>query len=164
MKLRFEPDLEFQLEAVEAACDLFRGQEVCRTEFTVTRDAGGLAFEETGLGISNRQVLLLSRLRAFIRPFAWHGPCRADSADSVCGIGATLRPRLVPLRHPAFHGQRRRAPLLRDRGRRQRLEPACISYEPEAWIIPCGKNRGSSGHIRRTLPEREGCRAWKPAR
>ena len=36
MKLRFEPDLDFQLQAVEAVCELFRGQEVCQTEFTVT--------------------------------------------------------------------------------------------------------------------------------
>ncbi len=36
MKLRFEPDLDFQLQAVESVCGLFRGQEVCRTEFTVT--------------------------------------------------------------------------------------------------------------------------------
>jgi hypothetical protein len=26
----------YQLEAIEAVCDLFRGQEICRTEFTVT--------------------------------------------------------------------------------------------------------------------------------
>ena len=29
MKLCFEPDLDFQLQAVDAVCDLFRGQEVC---------------------------------------------------------------------------------------------------------------------------------------
>ena len=58
MKLRFEPNLDFQLQAVEAVCDLFRGQEVCRTEFTVTRDAGDLAFQETELGIGNRLTLL----------------------------------------------------------------------------------------------------------
>ena len=38
MKLHFEPNLDFQLQAIEATCDLFCGQEVCRTEFTVTRD------------------------------------------------------------------------------------------------------------------------------
>ena len=38
MKLHFEPDLDFQLDAIEAVCDLFRGQEICRTEFTVTAD------------------------------------------------------------------------------------------------------------------------------
>lgn len=39
MKLRFEPDLDFQVEAVDAVCDLFRGQEVCRTDFTIIRDS-----------------------------------------------------------------------------------------------------------------------------
>ena len=36
IKHNFEPDLDFQLQAIEAVCDLFRGQEVCRTEFMVT--------------------------------------------------------------------------------------------------------------------------------
>ena len=62
MKLRFEPDLDFQLQAVDAVCDLFRGQEVCRTEFTVTRDRAEpqarLAFAENDLGIGNRLTLL----------------------------------------------------------------------------------------------------------
>ena len=39
MKLHFEPNLDYQLQAIEAVCDLFRGQEVCRTEFTVTHNA-----------------------------------------------------------------------------------------------------------------------------
>lgn len=39
MKLHFEPHLDFQLQAIEAVCDLFRGQEICRTEFTVTMRA-----------------------------------------------------------------------------------------------------------------------------
>lgn len=34
MKLHFEPNLDSKLQAIEAACDLFRGQEVCRTELT----------------------------------------------------------------------------------------------------------------------------------
>lgn len=40
MKLHFEPNLDFQRNAIEAVCDLFRGQEICRTEFTVTSDIG----------------------------------------------------------------------------------------------------------------------------
>lgn len=39
MKLHFEPNLDYQMQAIEAVCDLFRGQEVCRTEFTVTMKA-----------------------------------------------------------------------------------------------------------------------------
>jgi len=42
--------------------DLFRGQETCRTEFTVTRDATAaqyaFAFRESDLGIGNRLHLL----------------------------------------------------------------------------------------------------------
>ncbi len=67
MKLRFEPDLDFQLQAVDAVCDLFRGQEICRTEFTVTRNRGDfqgrLAFVETNLGIGNRLALLDDEIR-----------------------------------------------------------------------------------------------------
>ena len=62
MKLHFEPDLDFQLQAIEAVCDLFRGQEVCRTEFTVTPASSGaqaqLAFVENDLGVGNRLTLL----------------------------------------------------------------------------------------------------------
>ena len=62
MKLHFEPDLDYQLRAIEAVSDLFRGQEVCRTEFTVTRQAldGQLAmgFAQSDLGIGNRLTLL----------------------------------------------------------------------------------------------------------
>ena len=35
MKLHFEPNLDYQLQAIEAVCDPFRGQGVCCTEFTV---------------------------------------------------------------------------------------------------------------------------------
>ncbi len=62
MKLRFDPDLDFQLQAVDAVCDLFRGQEICRTEFTVTRDRldpqQSLAFAQSDLGVGNRLTLL----------------------------------------------------------------------------------------------------------
>lgn len=62
MKLQFEPNLDYQLQAIESVCDLFRGQEVCRTEFTVTRDAlaaqMALAFAQSELGIGNRLQLL----------------------------------------------------------------------------------------------------------
>jgi type III restriction enzyme len=62
MKLHFESNLDYQLQAVEAVCGLFRGQEMCRTEFTVTRGVGGaqarLAFSERELGVGNRLTLL----------------------------------------------------------------------------------------------------------
>ncbi len=64
MKLHFEDNLDYQLTAIEAVVDLFRGQEINRTEFTVSRVANptgqtalpGLA--ESELGIGNRLQLL----------------------------------------------------------------------------------------------------------
>jgi type III restriction enzyme len=62
VKLHFEPNLDYQLQAIEAVCDVFRGQETCRTEFTVTQRAIGgqqsLAFAESDLGVGNRLTLL----------------------------------------------------------------------------------------------------------
>ncbi len=62
MKLHFEPNLDFQLAAIEAVCDLFQGQEICRTEFTVTHDPADIqirmGFAENDLGIGNRLTLL----------------------------------------------------------------------------------------------------------
>ena len=74
MKLHFEPNLDYQLQAIEAVCDLFRGQEVCRTEFTVTMKAPPaiaddvfpgtvpqqmtLGVAESDLGVGNRLTLL----------------------------------------------------------------------------------------------------------
>ena len=61
MKLHFEPDLDYQLTAIEAVCGVFRGQDICRTEFTVVRDATAaqpaLEFAQS-VGIGNRLQLL----------------------------------------------------------------------------------------------------------
>lgn len=81
MKLHFEPNLDYQLQAIEAVCDLFRGQEACRTEFTVTLRPPvtepaddlfpgtkpqqlTLGMAETDLGIGNRLTLLDDELLA----------------------------------------------------------------------------------------------------
>jgi type III restriction enzyme len=77
MKLHFEPDLDYQRAAIDSVTDLFRGQEINRTEFTVTRrllaeesgqvrlnlgaflgPQGELGLVETELGIGNRLTLL----------------------------------------------------------------------------------------------------------
>ena len=67
MRLHFEPNLDFQLQAIEAVCDLFRGQEICRTEFTVTRDSADpqirMGFAESDLGLGNRLTLLDEELQ-----------------------------------------------------------------------------------------------------
>src|SRR5438309_11606387 len=67
MKLHFEDPftqsaVAYQRDAIEAVCDLFRGQETCRTEFTVTLDPTDpqmrMGFAESDLGIGNRLKLL----------------------------------------------------------------------------------------------------------
>ena len=67
MKLHFESDLPYQIEAIESVCALFRGQEVCRSVFTVTAQAlgggnqqsfEGKHFTESG-GIGNALQLIV---------------------------------------------------------------------------------------------------------
>ena len=62
MKLHFEPNLDYQLQAIEAVCDLFRGQETRRTEFTVTCDVADvqqrMTFDQNDLGIGNRLTFI----------------------------------------------------------------------------------------------------------
>lgn len=66
MKLHFDPKLDYQLQAIDAVCDLFHGQEACRTEFTVTKDVTHLRLPgmENSLGIGNRLTLLDDELLA----------------------------------------------------------------------------------------------------
>ncbi len=71
MKLHFDPNLDYQHDAIEAVCDLFRGQDTCRTEFTVTRDVldaqQTLEFAQSDLGIGNRLQLLDDELVGNLR-------------------------------------------------------------------------------------------------
>lgn len=77
MKLHFEPNLDYQLQAIEAVCDLFRGQEACRTEFTVTMKLPGqqmtLGVAETDLGVGNRLTLLDDQLLENLREVQLRG-------------------------------------------------------------------------------------------
>ena len=87
MKLHFEPNLDFQLQAIEAVCDLFRGQEICRTDFTVTRDPtdpqGRLAFAQNDLGIGNRLTLLDEEILENLKDIQLrNGLPPSDSLDS----------------------------------------------------------------------------------
>lgn len=63
MKLHFEDNLDYQQAAIESVVDLFQGQEINRTEFTVTyrpEDSaqGSFGITESELGIGNRLELL----------------------------------------------------------------------------------------------------------
>jgi len=63
MKLHFEDDLDYQQAAVAAVVDLFKGQEISRSEFTVTYrpesgPQGTLGLQENELGVGNRLQLV----------------------------------------------------------------------------------------------------------
>ncbi|MCZ8095569.1 MAG: DEAD/DEAH box helicase family protein [Acidovorax sp.] len=83
MKLHFEPNLDYQLQAIEAVCDLFRGQEVCRTEFTVTMKLPDqqltLGVAETDLGVGNRLTLLDDQLLQNLRDVQLRGGLEPSS-------------------------------------------------------------------------------------
>jgi type III restriction enzyme len=85
MKLHFEPNLDYQLQAIEAVCDLFHGQESCRTEFTVTRPSadGQLSLLENDLGIGNRLTLLDDQLLSNLHAIQLrHGLAPSASLES----------------------------------------------------------------------------------
>ena len=73
MKLHFEDNLDYQNAAIEAVAGLFSGQDINRTEFTVSTMANPGAslrlpgMEESILGIGNRLQLLDEELLKNLR-------------------------------------------------------------------------------------------------
>ena len=62
MKIQFDPNLDFQKQAIESVAGVFEGQEICQTNFTVAPlqytkelDLPGMG---NNLGIGNRLKLL----------------------------------------------------------------------------------------------------------
>lgn len=81
MKLHFEPNLQFQLDAIEAVCDLFRGQESCRSVFTVTmpsEEQRDFLMQSTAEGIGNQLGLLEEELLANLKDVQLRNGLRPD--------------------------------------------------------------------------------------
>jgi len=81
MKLHFESNLLFQLDAIESICDLFKGQEVCRSEFTVTmptEEQLTLLPEYSDLGIGNKLLLLEDDILANLQEIQLRNGLRPD--------------------------------------------------------------------------------------
>ena len=59
MKIQFDPNLEYQQDAIKSVTDIFEGQEVCTSTFSVPSfDKNGLYINETELGYDNKLHLL----------------------------------------------------------------------------------------------------------
>ena len=81
MKLRFEPNLQFQLDAIEAVCDLFKGQESCRSVFTVsipTEEQTDYLLESEAMGIGNKLALLEDEILANLKDVQLRNGLRPD--------------------------------------------------------------------------------------
>ena len=72
MKLHFEDDLDYQIAAIDSVVSLFKGQEISRSEFTVTfrpesSSNLSLGIEESQLGIGNRLLLVDEEIEENLR-------------------------------------------------------------------------------------------------
>ena len=72
MKLHFEDDLDYQKAAIDSVISLFKGQEISRSEFTVTFQPDSspnfsLGMEESQLGIGNRLLLVDEEIEENLR-------------------------------------------------------------------------------------------------
>ncbi len=90
MKLHFEDNLDYQQTAIEAVVDLFRGQNINRTEFTVSQIVNQAeptlpGMVESALGIGNRLQLLDDELLENLRDIQLRNGLRSseflDSGD-----------------------------------------------------------------------------------
>ena len=84
MKLHFEDNLDYQQAAIESVVDLFKGQEINRTEFTVTHRSGDAAqgsfgVTESELGIGNKLELLDDEILDNMRAIQLRGGLRPSS-------------------------------------------------------------------------------------
>src|SRR5699024_7059033 len=57
LKLQFNPELDYQQDAINAVVDLFKGQTPKEANFTVAPVAAQMQFDETGIGIGNKLEL-----------------------------------------------------------------------------------------------------------
>jgi len=83
MKLHFEPNLQFQLDAIEAVCDLFKGQEICRSLFTVTipiEEQQDFLLQSNTQGIGNKLQLLEEDILTNLREVQLRNGLRQDDA------------------------------------------------------------------------------------
>jgi len=54
MKIKFNPNLEFQNEAIDSIVNIFKGNPTCQSNFTVANLYGQIGLSETDLGIGNK--------------------------------------------------------------------------------------------------------------
>lgn len=95
MKIQFDPNLDFQKQAIESVVGVFEGQEICQTHFTVAplqyNSQMMLPGMENSLGIGNRLKLLDEDIHKNIRKIQLrNGLAPSENFDSKQGIHLTV--------------------------------------------------------------------------
>ena len=67
MKIQFESQLEYQNHAINSIVNIFEGQEICQSNFTVTGINDNLLTYQNDLGIGNRLELLDDEILANVQ-------------------------------------------------------------------------------------------------
>jgi type III restriction enzyme len=92
MKLHFEPDLDFQQQAIASVVDLFKGQEHCQSEFTVLvprgHDQPELDLGSSLPGYGNRLQLLEEDIQENLQTVQIRNGLRPD--DALRGMDFTV--------------------------------------------------------------------------
>lgn len=57
MKIKFDPQQQYQLDAIQAVIDIFNGQPLATSGFEMTSTVGSLGLQQTEFGLGNRLVL-----------------------------------------------------------------------------------------------------------
>ena len=86
MKIKFNPNLDFQQEAIASIVDLFDGQEICQTNFTVAplKQERQMDWLATDLGIGNRLRLLDEDIHKNVRTVQLrNGLAPSEALDSM---------------------------------------------------------------------------------
>lgn len=95
MKRQLELRVDYQLAAIEAVCDPFRGQEICRSEFSVTLDPTDpqrrLGFHQHDLGIGNRLTLLDDEILKTLNDIQLHNRLRPSQRQAHLRMSSSKR-------------------------------------------------------------------------
>ena len=69
MKFKFDPNLEYQQEAIQSIVDIFDGQPLGQSEYEVSLNNQVGFIEQNELGIGNNRVITNEQLLKTCRPF-----------------------------------------------------------------------------------------------
>src|SRR5574344_2490231 len=67
MKIQFESSLKYQEKAIESIVNIFEGQEICQSNFTVSAITDNILTYQNELGIGNRLELLDDEILANVQ-------------------------------------------------------------------------------------------------